>query len=74
MYIIYKHTNIMNQNYIKEFCYRVKNDGFIIIKGNHIYKLKAIKDLTVDLQYDSNIDGFLDNNKNVYLYKKSPSF
>lgn len=55
-----------NNIYIKEFCHRVRQDGLIIIKRKHIYKLKDIEHLTVDLKYDANIQSFLDNDNNVY--------
>ena len=55
-----------NNIYIKEFQFKVRNDGIIIIVGDKIIKIKPKEKLTVDLIYDINIRSFLDMNKNVY--------
>ena len=65
-------TTINDKNiYKKEFQYNVKNDGIIIIRGDVIIKKKPKEKLTVDLAYDSVSGGFLDMDKNVYMYKKT---
>ena len=59
----------MNVNQI-EFRNRVKNDGKIIIKNETIYKDKPFKYLTIDLQYDSINNIFIDFERNIYKMKK----
>ena len=59
-------NNNTNNAYMKEFQYRTKNDGIILIKKDKIIKKNPTEKLTVDLIYDRNIHVFLDSDKNVY--------
>ena len=59
-------NNNKTHPYIREFQFKVKNDGTIIIIEDKIFKKKPKEKLTVDLIYDKNIHSFLDMNKNVY--------
>ena len=65
-----KHKNV--SAYKKEFRYKVKTDGSIIIKDNDkIIKRKPPQKLTVDLIYDDTVRVFLDMDRNVYKYAKT---
>ena len=54
----------------KEFRYRIKNDGLILIKSKVILKIKPTAKQTVDLQYDARANVFLDAEKNVYKFEE----
>ena len=66
-----KHNNSNKNVYEKEFKYKVKTDGIIMIKHDKIIKKKPHDKLTVDLIFDKNMNVFLDMDRNIYRFHET---